>query len=44
MKKLLSVMRGKMIFGLCRWGEHEHYDSDVVVDKAMKLADEMIRN
>lgn len=44
MKRLLSVMQRKMIFGLGRWGEHEHYNSDVVVDRAMKLADKIIKS
>ncbi len=27
------------VIGLGRWGEHEHYNSDVVIEKAMELAD-----
>lgn len=38
MKKLLEVCEMKGIYGLGRWGEHCHYNSDVVVELAMKLA------
>lgn len=43
MKKLLTTMRSKQIYGLGRWGEHEHYNSDVVVEKAMDLAEKMVK-
>jgi UDP-galactopyranose mutase len=39
MKNLLEFARYHEIFGLGRWGEHEHYNSDIVVDRAMELAD-----
>lgn len=39
MKDLLSLMKEKQIYGLGRWGEHEHYNSDVVVERAMSLAE-----
>lgn len=42
-KHILSFMQRKNIFGLGRWGEHEHYNSDVVVERAMLLADKMMR-
>lgn len=38
MNRLLSIMKDYRIFGLGRWGEHNHYNSDVVVERAMKLA------
>lgn len=38
MSSLLSETSAKNVIGLGRWGEHEHYNSDVVVDLAMKLA------
>lgn len=38
MKKLLCFCEKKGIYGLGRWGEHCHYNSDVVVELAMKLA------
>lgn len=40
--KLLTYMEQKNIYGLGRWGEHEHYNSDVVVEKAMQLADKLV--
>lgn len=42
MKELLTVMQQKHIYGLGRWGEHEHYNSDVVVEKAMQLAKKLL--
>lgn len=38
MNKLLSWSRAHQVIGLGRWGEHEHYNSDVVVERAMNLA------
>lgn len=38
MERLLSYARAHNIYGLGRWGEHSHYNSDVTVEKAMKLA------
>lgn len=37
MNKLLSWSRAHQVIGLGRWGEHEHYNSDVVVERAMNL-------
>lgn len=42
MKKLLQFCEKKEIYGLGRWGEHCHYNSDVVVELAMKLADKLV--
>lgn len=42
MKKLLAWSRKKQVFGLGRWGEWEHYNSDVVVKKAIGLAKELV--
>jgi len=39
MKELLSWSEEKGIYGLGRWGEWQHYNSDVVVDLAIKKAD-----
>lgn len=39
MKKLLSFCEKEGVYGLGRWGEHSHYNSDLVVEKAMELAD-----
>ena len=38
MKKLLIFCEDKGIYGLGRWGEHCHYNSDLVVERAMNLA------
>ncbi len=42
-KKLLSWSKEKGVIGLGRWGEHQHYNSDVVVDLAMKLAERILQ-
>lgn len=42
MKKLLEWSKTKNVYGLGRWGEHEHYNSDLTVNLAMDLADEFI--
>ena len=42
MEKLLSWSRENNVYGLGRWGEHQHYNSDVTVDLAMNLADKFI--
>lgn len=42
MKKLLAWSKEQGVIGLGRWGEHQHYNSDVTVDLAMKLADEIL--
>lgn len=39
MKKLLSWAEQNNIYGLGRWGEWQHYNSDVTVGKAMELAE-----
>lgn len=41
MKKLLSWSEGKSVYGIGCWGEHQHYNSDVTVDLAMRLADKL---
>lgn len=41
MEELLKVMKEHNIIGLGRWGEHNHYNSDVVVEKALRLAEEL---
>ena len=43
MQHLLTFMKGRNIIGLGRWGEWQHYNSDVVVDRALTLADELSR-
>ncbi len=39
MKRLLDWSRERGVFGLGRWGEHCHYNSDVTVDIALKVAE-----
>lgn len=39
MKKLLNWSRERNVYGLGRWGEHQHYNSDVTVSLAIKLAE-----
>lgn len=37
-RELLDYTRKKNVIGLGRWGEWEHFNSDVTVDRAMSLA------
>lgn len=37
-KTVMETMKENNIFGLGRWGEWEHYNSDVVVQRALELA------
>ena len=37
MAELLSYMEQRQVYGLGRWGEHEHYNSDVTVERSMRL-------
>jgi protoporphyrinogen oxidase len=37
METLLDWAKSQNVYGLGRWGEHQHYNSDVTVDLAMKL-------
>ena len=41
MDKLLTWAKTKQVYGLGRWGEHVHYNSDAVVELSMKLADKL---
>lgn len=41
MTEILSAMKEHGIIGLGRWGEWQHYNSDVVAERAMILADEL---
>ena len=43
MKKLLSWSKEWGIIGLGRWGEHQHYNSDVTVDLALNLVERIIK-
>lgn len=42
MEQLLAFAKSKQIYGLGRWGEHNHYNSDVTVERAMNLAEELL--
>lgn len=39
MQGILDFARTKSVYGLGRWGEWQHYNSDVVIERAMKLAE-----
>ena len=41
MSQLLGYMRQRGVYGLGRWGEHEHYNSDRTVERAMQLFAEL---
>jgi len=41
MRKLLAYCRAKGIYGLGRWGEHSHHNSDVVAEHAIELAERL---
>ena len=43
MNRLLTWSREHGVYGLGRWGEHKHYNSDVTVELAMKLAEEVTK-
>lgn len=42
MQELLNFASSKRVFGLGRWGEHQHYNSDVTVQRAMQLFRELV--
>lgn len=44
MRNLLCWCREHGVYGLGRWGEHSHYNSDVTVELAMKLANEVLQS
>jgi len=41
MKSVLEFGRENNIYGLGRWGEHQHYNSDITVNLSMKLAQKL---
>lgn len=43
MDRFLSYLRNKNIYGLGRWGEWQHFNSDVVMQRAMTLAEELLK-
>ena len=44
MKELLEWTSTKSVYGLGRWGEHEHYNSDRTVELALNLVEELKRS
>lgn len=41
--QILAYMSKHCIYGLGRWGEWEHYNSDVVVERAVDLANKLLK-
>lgn len=41
MKELLEWAKTRRVYGIGRWGEHQHYNSDLVVELALKMAEEL---
>ena len=41
MKQLLEYAKERGIYGLGRWGQWQHFNSDVCIKQAMDLADNM---
>lgn len=42
MKNLLDWCKKRGVIGLGRWGEHQHYNSDVTVELALKLVEKLL--
>ena len=42
MKELLEYTASKNVYGLGRWGEWQHYNSDVVIRKAMEIVGSLL--
>lgn len=43
MQKLLCFAKERQVYGLGRWGEHSHYNSDLVVELAIHMAEELVK-
>lgn len=43
MERLLAWARAHEIYPLGRWGEHQHYNSDLTVEKALQMAEELAK-
>ena len=41
MKRLLAWCRERNVYGLGRWGEHQHYNSDLTAELSMLLAEKI---
>lgn len=44
MKMLLNWSEKHDVIGLGRWGEHQHFNSDLTVELAIKLAEKLLHN
>lgn len=44
MSNLLQWTEAHNVYGLGRWGEHQHYNSDVTVELALKMAEKLVNN
>ena len=42
--EILKWAETKKVYGLGRWGEHEHYNSDLTVELSMKMAEKLINH
>lgn len=42
MKELLEWCEAHQVYGLGRWGEHQHYNSDVTVERALALVKRLL--
>lgn len=40
-EKILEFAESRNVYGVGRWGEHSHYNSDFVVEKGIKLAEKL---
>lgn len=43
MKALLDWSKERGVIGIGRWGEHEHYNSDITVERALLLVDKLLK-
>ncbi|MCR4750375.1 MAG: NAD(P)-binding protein [Lachnospiraceae bacterium] len=41
--EILDWSKTKGVYGLGRWGEHEHYNSDLTVELSMRMAEKIIK-
>ncbi|MDD6811494.1 MAG: NAD(P)-binding protein [Lachnospiraceae bacterium] len=42
-QKILNFGRERNVYGLGRWGEHSHYNSDLIVEMAMNMAEKIVK-
>lgn len=42
MRRLMTWAKQHGVIGLGRWGEHQHFNSDVTVERALKLAETLV--